>query len=238
MTELIFVALSADSLNLTIHDIDFPLCLRCEGGIIFSWNLYTKKMWTLRMIADAAFTNHHKIKRMLVSSGIEITPRPTLKPYTEEHRRKVGNASRGRKTNLGKTMPRSSLYKNMRAHLKYNVSLEWLESFEDIEKLKFLNKSIARDRDRVGFTNDTYKTFIEKFYNNTQFNRLYEKWILSNRDKWLRPSLDHVNPKSKNGSLVDIDNLQFLTWLENRTKVDMPNAEWNKIKQKIMDYFS
>jgi len=50
-------------------------------------------------------------------------------------------------------------------------------------------------------------------------------------------SLDHINPKSKNGSLADISNLQFVSWLENRAKVDMSADEWKNIKERIHDYF-
>jgi len=188
------------------------------------------------MIADEMKTDHNRIKRILVKNEIKITIRPTLKPYTDEHRRKVGLASKGRQSNLGKTMPKSSLYKNMETHLKYKVSLEWLEGFEDIEKLKFLNKSISRTRDRRGFTDKTYKMFIEKFYYDKQFNDLYNKWLQSDKNKWMRPSLDHIKSRSKKGSLVDMNNLQFLSWLENRTKADMSDVDWRNIKKNIEDY--
>ena len=197
--------------------------------------LYTKEMWTLRMIADATHTDHHQIKRVLVSNGIEITKRKTLKPYTDEHKRKVGLAAKGRKTNLGKKMPRASLYKNMKAHLDYDVSLEWLTKFKDVEKLKFLNRAISRSRDNEGFTSDIYMQYVEKFYHDDNFNKIYLKWLQTG-DKWMRPSLDHISAKSKGGTLF-VDNLQFLTWLENRTKVDMEESEWNNIKKRIQDYF-
>jgi len=33
-----------------------------------------------------------------------------------------------------------------------------------------------------------------------------------------------------------IDNLQFLTWFENRAKCDMSQEDWNKVKLNIKDY--
>ena len=57
------------------------------------------------------------------------------------------------------------------------------------------------------------------------------------KKKWLKPSLDHINPRSNNRSLIDLDNLQFLTWFENRCKTDIPQNEWENIKSKIKDYF-
>lgn len=53
----------------------------------------------------------------------------------------------------------------------------------------------------------------------------------------MKPSLDHIVPKSKGGSLNNIDNLQFLTWFENRAKNDLTQEEWNSIKNNIGDYF-
>ena len=55
-------------------------------------------------------------------------------------------------------MSRDHNLKNMKAHLKYDVSFEWLDSFTDIEKLKYLNRSISRKRDCEGFTTEIYKT--------------------------------------------------------------------------------
>jgi len=131
-------------------------------------------------------------------------------------------------------MPKSSLYKNMRTHLKYNVSLKWLNSFKDIDKLKCLNSAIKRKRDYKGFTTETYKAYIEKFYTDKKFNELFNKWKETD-DKWIKPSLDHIIPKAKKGSLL-LDNLQFISWLENRAKIDIGQDEWNEIKRHIGYY--
>jgi hypothetical protein len=122
----------------------------------------------------------------------------------------------------------------MKAHLKYDVSLEWLDSFADIEKLKFLNGSIKRKRDYEGFTTEIYKQFIEKFYEDKKFNKLYAKW-LETKDKWINPSLDHIQAKANGGTLL-LDNLQFVSWLENRAKVDIKQDEWDRIKKDINYY--
>jgi hypothetical protein len=34
----------------------------------------------------------------------------------------------------------------MKAHLKYDVTLEWLMQFKDVEKIKYLNRSISRKK--------------------------------------------------------------------------------------------
>jgi len=165
--------------------------------------------------------------------------------FTEEHKRKISESRKKLKLNgwkpynIGlKTADRENgrelLLKNMKAHLKYNVSLEWLMQFENIEKLKYLNRAISRKRDCDGFTDSIYKKYIEKFYNDGKFTYLFNEWKNTN-NKWIKPSLDHIVAKA-NGGKLDIDNLQFISWLENRAKVDIPLVEWNKIKENIRYY--
>ena len=191
--------------------------------------------YTLRHISDIFNSNHHMIKRILIRNGIEITKRITLKPYTDEHKQKVGAALKGRKCwSKGLKMTREYNLKNMKAHLKYDVTIEWLSKFEDIEKLKYLNRSISRNRDCEGFTTEIYIQFIERFYIDSKFNELYHKWIETN-DKWIRPSLDHIEAKCNGGSLL-IYNLQFISWLENRAKIDIDQELWNRMKQNINYY--
>jgi hypothetical protein len=160
--------------------------------------------------------------------------------FTEEHKKKISESRKQLKYNgwipynLGMKMDRTSVLKNMRSHLKYDVTFDWLDTFEDIEKLKFLNRSISRKRDCAGFTTNIYIKFIEKFYFDKKFNELYSKWINTN-DKWIKPSLDHIKAKSLGGSLL-IDNLQFISWLENRAKMNIEQEKWDKLKKNINYY--
>jgi len=155
--------------------------------------------------------------------------------FTKTHRDNISKACMGRKTwSQGKKMSRDHTLKNMKAHLKYDVSIEWLNSFEDIEKLKYLNRSIARERDYRGFTTEIYKKFIERFYNDKKFNELFNEWTKTN-SKWIKPSLDHIQAKCRGGTLL-LDNLQFISWLENRAKIDIPQVEWDAMKLNIKYY--
>lgn len=204
-------------------------------------DLYTNERYTLRHISEKFKTDHHRIKRILVKNGVEITRRNSLKTFTQEHK---DNISKTRKLlfkngytsyNKGIKMNREHVLKNMKSHLKYNITLEWLNVFEDIEKLKYLNKSISRKRDADHFTTETYKLFIEKFYYDKKFNELFDKWVMSN-DKWIKPSLDHIKAKSIGGTLL-LDNLQFISWFENRAKCNIDHDKWNDMKSRVHDYF-
>ena len=208
--------------------------------------LYIKEKWTLRRISDYFDTDHHTIKRFLIKNNIEIDKEKHIqkckkgykkRTFTEEHRKNISKACCGRVCYWkGKKIGRNLLLKNMKGHLRYDVSFDWLNKFDDIEKLKFLNHSISRERDNKDFTTETYIQFIEKFYDDKNFNKLYSKYILT-KNKWIKPSLDHIKSKSKGGTLL-IDNLQFLSWIENRAKFNIEQEDWNKIKANISEYFS
>ena len=156
--------------------------------------------------------------------------------FTKEHRANISRACIGRKTwSKGKKMPLDSLRKNMKSHIRFDVSIEYLRQFANIDKLKTLNRCITNRSGRFNVDTDWYISYIDKFYNDAQFNAIYNKWIDSDRPLYLRPSIDHIVPKAKGGT-NEIDNIQFLTWFENRCKNDMTQEEWNKIKLNLKDY--
>lgn len=197
--------------------------------------LYTKENWSLRMIAEKFKTDHHKIKRVLEGMDISIERKPK-KEMTKKHRENISKACKGREVwSTGKKMPKSSLYKNMATHIRFEVDFEWLSQFEDIEKLKLLNRCIISRAGRYSSDTEWYKSYILKFYNDKQFNKIYIKWLGTN-DCYLRPTIDHINPKANGGDNA-LDNLQFLSWFENRAKNDMAQNEWDKLKKNIGEYF-
>lgn len=125
----------------------------------------------------------------------------------------------------------------MKNHLRYDVEIEWLCKFEDFDKLKFLNKQITnKDGTRFSNNKEWYISFIEKFYYDKQFNNLYQKYLNSNKDKYKKPSLDHILPRAKGGN-NDLSNLRFVTYFENMCKRDMTIEEWENIKNNIQEYF-
>jgi predicted DNA-binding protein YlxM (UPF0122 family) len=203
--------------------------------------LYIDEKFSLRDIAKEFNTNHKKISKILRENGIVIKRSNKKIVISKEHRDKISIKMKelylsGKKEPFGANPTKENLYKNMSYHLKYDVDLEWLMSFEDFEKLKFLNRSIGRQRDCKGFDIKLYMEYIEKFYYEENFNRLYNKWKRTN-DNNMKPSLDHIIPKSKGCDLKNLDNLRFLTWFENRAKTNIDEEEWTKIKMNINEYF-
>jgi len=203
-----------------------------EDKIIEAYEPYVT---TLREVGRIVGTDHHRVKRVLQSEGIEIA-KGKIGPFTDEHRLAISKACKGRPTwSKGKKMPKGSLYKNMASHLRFDVTVEWLSNFCDIEKLKFLNRVLTNRGGGFDFDTNEYELFIEKFYNDDHFNDLYSGWIVAEKNQWLRPTIDHITPKAKGGG-NNLENLQFLTWFENRAKCDMTQDEWNKVKLNMKDY--
>lgn len=192
--------------------------------------LYTKDKWTLRRIADKFYTDHHRIKRILVKNCVELSRvgrQP--KPFTDEHKRKISEATKGRTSWIkGKKATLDMRYKNMRGKLKTTIDLTF---YADIEKLKILTKYASKHKKYIGYNDFVLKIFLDKFYFDPAFNAVYDLWIKSNKCKWFYPSFDHKIAKS-NGGNFDIDNLQVLTWFENRAKAEMSQEEWDKFKLK------
>lgn len=157
--------------------------------------------------------------------------------FSKKHRENISRSCKGRVAwSKGKTMPKSSLYKNMVAHLRFKVDLSWITQFEDINKLKCLN-DMATDRGRgVIHSVEMYMEYVEKFYNDEKFNSVYFKWI-ETKDRLLKPTIDHIVPKSR-GGLNKIENYQVLSWFENRCKNNMSQSEWDNLKNNIKDYLS
>lgn len=173
---------------------------------------------SMRSIADKLGTNHKLISRILKKSGVQTREPKNLRGV------KKFNCEIERK------------YHNMATHLRFDVSVEWLMKFNDFDKLKLLNEVITNRSGRWDVSSTWYVNYIERFYGDEQFNIVYERWIDSGKERYKKPSLDHIVPKAKGGN-NDIENLQFLSWFENRCKNNMSREDWDNLKLNIQEYF-
>lgn len=192
----------------------YVICLMDDTSVVDAY-MQGKSM---RCIAKEFGTNHKLISRILKRNNIET--------------RQYKHARGKRKFDCDKLRA----YNNMLHHLRFSVSIEWLVGFDDIEKFKTLNRCITNRDNRFCESTDWYVCYIEKFYSDKQFNLIYNKWVGSGKQLYLKPSIDHIHPKSEGGG-NELDNLQFLTWFENRCKNNMSQDVWDSIKQNIQEYF-
>ena len=118
------------------------------------------------------------------------------------------------------------IYRNIVGKSPYNISLEFVLQF-DLEKLKCLNR--LNTTFKICSDTEEYLAFLDKFYNCPIFNRLFDQWVAHGKPTLGKPSIDHIVPISKGGS-NHLDNLQIMTWFENKTKKDIPPEEWEAFK--------
>lgn len=122
------------------------------------------------------------------------------------------------------------------ASAKIKIGEDFLQQFNDFEKFLFIHKqlTITGGKTSKTYAIDEYKEDIIYFYNDIQFNKIYDFWKQQNRGNTFydlaKPSLDHIIPKSRGGSNKK-ENLQFLTVFENLSKRDMTWEEWQNFKQ-------
>ena len=173
---------------------------------------------SMRSIADKLGTNHKLISRMLKKNGIKAREPKNLRGIKK----------------FKCAIERN--YNNMATHIRFDVSTEWLMQFKDFDKVKLLNEAITNRSGRWDVSSDWYKEYIAKFYYDEQFNDVYSKWVGSNFEPYKKPSIDHIVSKAKGGK-NELDNLQFLSWFENRCKNDMTQEDWNILKLNIEEYF-
>jgi len=172
---------------------------------------------SMRSIAKNIGTNHKLISTILKRNNVT-----TRKPKNLRGVKKFDCAIKRQ-------------YNNMATHLRFDVSIDWLMQFDDFSKLKLLNDVITNRSGRWDVSTEWYKSYIERFYNDKQFNCIYIAWVDSGYVRYKKPSLDHVTPKAKGGA-NDLTNLQFLSWFENRCKNDMTHIEWDNLKLNMKEY--
>ena len=197
--------------------------------------LYVEEQCSLSKIAIQFGVSESTVRRKLLKMGVKTRPRitkgSTRSPFSLEHKKKIADSAKGRPSYWkGKKLPKHTLYLNMLAHIQWEIDLEFLTQFEDVERLKALNKPLSRDRISAHFDTEKYKQFILRFYFDEKVIKqiaLYQE----SGNKYDRLSLDHIIPLSRGGTW-DLENLQVISWFDNRAKCDMTQDEYEAMKKK------
>jgi hypothetical protein len=192
-------------------------------------SLHVEAEWPLRKIAETYSTSNHRVKRILERHGAPIrTEGWKLEPLSEERKKQISSQQKGLPCWMrGRKMTDEHLRKMMASKLKTKRSLS---EYKDLERLKILTGITSRHRKMLSFTDESRFAFIDKFYFDEAFNAIYDAWLVNDKNKWWYPSIDHKIPKSL-GGCFSLDNLQFLTWFENRAKADIPQDQWEELKR-------
>lgn len=197
---------------------------------------YRLGITSVREVARLSGVSNHRVKRVLLKHGV-LPIKSKAKPFSETHRRNISKACKGRKGWCkGLRMSRLTRLKNLLGHSRFEVSLEWAERFH-LDALMCFNMMLTPRSGRWAWTTEQYVAFVERFHDDQQFLSVFRKWVEGGKKKYQKPSIDHIIPKSRGGD-DSLENLQILSWFENRAKNDLTAAEWQQIKNNLTDYLT
>jgi hypothetical protein len=105
------------------------------------------------------------------------------------------------------------LYKKTKRGLCLNIHHEQVSSSND------------RKHPLPSYTSEELVDWINQ---QTNFDDLYDAWVLSNYSKWTRPSVDRLD----NNKPYTLDNIRLITFKENndRSHIDASNGEFQELK--------
>lgn len=161
--------------------------------------LYTVERYALRRIAKIFNTNHHLIERILKRHSVEINNNNRVrKPFSDEHRKSISERNKGRAGwSKGLKMTEAMRRSNMKGKLYTEINLD---VYTDYERLLFLTTFLSKRKEHIGYDDTVRKPFLDKFYFDRQFNAIYDAWIVSGKNRWYRPTLDHMTSQANGGT--------------------------------------
>lgn len=125
-------------------------------------------------------------------------------------------------------------FRSIAQNMKNSVGYSFLKkNFSDPDKVRYLLLSIKSNGGtlKYDFDSEDKKKYLLRFYYDDNFNKFYNMFLLT-ENKFIKPSLDHLIPRSRGGS-SNLDNLHFISYLENIAKSDMTWQEWVVVKNNL-----
>ena len=114
------------------------------------------------------------------------------------------------------------------------TSFNWHKSKNGLVSIIYFQQkrsSIKRNHPKPNYTKEELEKWI---LNQPNFENLYQNWVKSNYDKDLAPSIDRLDDYKP----YSLDNIQLMTWKENREKAyeDQRSGINNKNAKTVHQY--
>lgn len=192
---------------------------------------YTQTTVTLVELSKMYGINKVTLSNFLKLNGVTIRrtgarPGHTVKPSTRE---KFSKIHKGNSYSLGRKQTDLTKLKLISANT--GIPLSEIVEYNSYEKLRLLVSWAGTKRTLFDQSIESKIQFIRHFYYSQQFNRVFDSWIAHDKKHLWKPSIDHIVPFSRGGTGT-IENLQVITWFENKIKDSMTESEWQIFKEQ------
>jgi hypothetical protein len=185
---------------------------------------------TLRELSSKYGIHHVTISAFLKKNGIAIrrTGARIGHPVKESTRQLFSKLHAGNTYTVGRKQTNSTKLKIIATMWKVDYSA--LLQYPNANKVKLIIQWMNSSRNMLNFEISTRLTFLDHFYKDESFNRIWDIWIKNGKKQEYKPSIDHKIPYTRGGT-CDFANLQIITWFENRAKGNMTESEWEIFKK-------
>lgn len=195
---------------------------------------------SLRKVAELCRTDHHRVKRILDKNNIPIIKAKSKRcekyqkqiDVKESYEKRLQSINTTNISDIDIRLFKAMSCKNDKLPLEF-----LLTNFSDYDKIHTLTE-IRRsccDKRNINKESIELQNYYLKYYNDPLFDRLYKQYLDNNKDKWYKPSLDHITPVISGGN-NSLDNLEMMSWFENKSKGKKTKDEWIKIKELIFKF--
>lgn len=185
---------------------------------------------TLRDLSKKYKIHHVSISALLKRHNIKVrrTGARIGHPVKDSTRQIFSKIHKNNKYSLGKAQKDTTKLKIIAT--KWGLDHSKLLCYQNYEKVHQITIWLNSERNIPSFDGAVKLKYLHYFYNDPVFTAIWDRWIISNKEPAYKPSIDHKVPFTKGGS-ADLDNLQVITWFENRAKGNMTLDEWSSFKK-------
>lgn len=179
-------------------------------------------------------SKRYKIHKVTISTFFKVNgiliKRPGAMPGHKVYdgtRKKFSKIHKNNKYTVGRKQSDTTKLKLIATNS--GLPIDEIIKFKDYQKFKLIVSWARTKRTLFDQSPESRLAFVNHFYYDLQFNKIWKNWVDSGKRHLWKPSIDHIVPFSKGGTGC-IQNLQVITWFENKIKDSMTEEEWSDFK--------